>query len=60
MNKEQLKLLEKIGITSDADFDSIEEAVGNYLNLYCLDENYTPNNEGIICESILDCIGNRE
>ena len=60
MSEEQLKLLNKIGISPDTDLDEIEEAVGNHLTLNCMDENYVPNEEGLICESILDRIGSRE
>lgn len=58
MNEKQLQLLRKIGIDVDAEFDIIEEAVGDYLTMHCLDKNYTPNEEGLICESILDYVGN--
>lgn len=57
MNEKQVQLLKKIGVNPDAEFDIIEESVGDYLNTYCLDENYTPNEDGLICESILDYIG---
>lgn len=58
MNEKQLQLLRKIGVDENAEFDIIEEVVGDYLNTHCLDENYTPNEDGLICESILDYIGN--
>ena len=59
MNEKQIQLLKKIGIDIDADPCIIEEAVGDYLNLHCLDDDYKPNGEGLICESILDCIDKR-
>ena len=58
MNEKQILLLKKIGVDINAEPDILEEAVGDYLNLHCLDENYKPNEEGLICESILDHIGN--
>lgn len=57
MNEQQKQLLRKIGVDINAEVDVIEEAVGDYLNLHCLDENYNPNEGGLICESILDKIG---
>ncbi|MBQ3462693.1 MAG: hypothetical protein IJH36_06190 [Clostridia bacterium] len=56
INEQQKILLEKIGIDINSSDDLIEQAVGDYLNLHCLDENYEPNEEGLICESILDMI----
>ena len=56
MTEKQKSLLKKIGVDINADVDIIEEAVGDYLNLHCLDKNYKPNEEGLICESILDSL----
>lgn len=56
MSEEQKKFLISIGINPDADLDLIEDKVGEYLTLKCLDDNYIPNDEGKICESILDYI----
>lgn len=57
---EQILLMNKIGL--DLDFDNltdddwcdIEDKIGDYLTLKCLDADYNPNNEGLMCESILD------
>ncbi len=56
MNEEQLNLLKKLDINANDDLEIIEEKIGDYLNLHCLDENYMPNEDGLICESILDYI----
>ena len=40
----------------DAYWSEIEDAVGEYLVLNCFDEDYKPNEEGLLCESILDKI----
>lgn len=56
LSEKQKKFLISIGINPDANLDLIEEKVGDYLTLNCLDENYNPNEEGKICESILDYI----
>lgn len=41
---------------SDDDWVEIEDAIGDHLTLRCLDENYNPNAEGLICEDILDSL----
>ena len=59
---DELKLLKKLGfqdsvqnISEDDDlWADIEDQVGDYLTLRCLHENYEPNEEGVICEAILD------
>ena len=56
MSEEQIKFLERIGVDPNADLDVIEEKVGDYLTLNCLDENYKPTADGLLCESILDYI----
>lgn len=60
MTEKQIEFLKSIGIEPDEDEAVIEEKVGDYLTLNCLDENYNPNEQGLICESILDYIGNKE
>lgn len=56
----EVKLMEKIGLKinfdnlSDEDYIEIEDVVGAYLTLKCLDNDYNPDSEGIICYSILD------
>lgn len=39
---------------SDDDYVEIEEIIGNKLTLECLDDNYNPNEDGLLCEEILD------
>ena len=61
---EEMALMRSLGL--DCDFNSlseddgrwadIEEKVGDFLTLKCLDEHYNPDNNGIICESILNKI----
>lgn len=58
----EIKLMKRLGLKADFqnldwdddDWITIEETVGDYLTLQCLDENYYPDADGIICESILD------
>jgi len=59
----QLKVLKKLGLNynstqdlSEDELIDLEERVGDYLTLHCLDEDYEPNEEGKICESILDLL----
>lgn len=65
-SEEQIKLMKKIGLNLDFDNLSgddwvvIEDAVGDYLTLKCLDSDYNPNDDGIICEKILDICGRPE
>lgn len=51
MTEEQKNFLISIGINPNDDL------VSDYLVTHCLDEKYNPNEEGIMCESILDYIG---
>ena len=57
MSEKQKEFLVYIGIDPNDELDVIEDKVGDYLTLNCLDENYNPNEEGLMCESILDYIG---
>ena len=59
--QEQIKLLEKIGVSmtldgQPADEAEFEEKVGDYLRLSCFDENYNPTHEGQLCEELLDML----
>ena len=56
LSVEQIKFLQQIGMDVDAEPDELMEAVGDYFTLRCLDENYNPNSEGIMCEKILDVL----
>lgn len=57
MSEKQKEFLVSIGIDPNDELDVIEDKVGDYLTLNCLDEKYNPNEEGLMCESILDYIG---
>lgn len=59
MTPEMKALLKKLGLPHDADLSEedralIEERIGDYLTLHCLDENAEPNEKGRLCEAILD------
>ena len=62
-NRDQITSMNKIGISvdfskalSDADYESIEENVSEYLQKHGFDENYLPTEEGTMCETILDSL----
>lgn len=56
MSEKQKNFLLSIGIDPNDDLDLIEDKVGEYLALNCLGEDYAPNEQGLMCESILDYI----
>lgn len=62
-NQEQIKYMIKIGLNlnfdnlSDDDIIKIDDVVGDRLMMVGFDENYEPNWDGRMCESILDVIG---
>jgi hypothetical protein len=61
---EEIALMRSIGL--DCDFNNlseeddywadIEEKVGEFLTLKCLDKNYEPDDNGIVCKTILNKI----
>jgi hypothetical protein len=60
-NERERKMLNKLGFSddmldnpSDDIYIENEEKAGDFLTLESLDENYMPNEEGRICEAILD------
>lgn len=62
-DEKEILLLNKLGfykIENDDDLDKLEDEVADYLSLYCFDENYEPNQDGLICESILDKLSELE
>ena len=61
-NNNQIEFMKKIGISidfnniSDEDYVEIEEKVSDYLQKKGFNEDYSPNKEGKMCESILDML----
>lgn len=57
---EETQLMRKIGLKfnfdhlTDDEWLAIEENVADYLVMHCLGEDYEPNDEGLICHSILE------
>ena len=52
MSEKQKEFLVSIGIDPNDELDVIEDKVGDYLTLNCLDENYNPNEEGLMLSLI--------
>lgn len=63
LNTREIELLNKMGLTYDFSKKlsweqglTVEEKVGDYLTLECLDDEYEPNEEGEICYANLSKI----
>lgn len=63
-NKEQIELLNKIGFDfdvtsklSDDEILEIDDKVSDYFAYHGLGDNDTVNGVGLICESIMDVLG---
>jgi len=63
-NEKQIELLNKIGFDfdvtgdlSDDEIMEIDEKVSDYFAYYGLDENDSVNDTGLLCESIMDILG---
>ena len=61
LSEQEMDLLRRIGLDfdyskklTDEEAVMLEERVGDYLTLKCLDEDYNPNRDGLICYDILE------
>lgn len=61
LSEQEIDLLRRIGLDfdyskklTDEEAVMLEERVGDYLTLECLDEDYNPNRDGLICYDILE------
>ena len=61
--EQEIAFMQKIGVKldfsqpetiSDDEWIDLEEAIGNRLVVYELDENYFPTPDGVLCEDILE------
>ena len=57
LNKKELNLLIKLKLDTVEDLLDLEDALADYIQLRCLTNNDDLTHEGIICESILNKIG---
>lgn len=58
LTDEELNLINKLKLQNTEDLLELEDALSEYLQLHCINEHNDLNNEGLICESILNKIGN--
>ena len=55
----EIQLMNSLGLSynfdnlTDDEWCNLEEVVGDHLTLKCLDDDYDPNEEGLMCEDIL-------
>lgn len=62
LTKQEIKFLKSLGLKLDyehiddwgMEWAEVEDRVGDELVMRGLDENYNPNQIGVICEAILD------
>lgn len=60
LSEEELNLLIKLNLDTVEDLLDLEDALAEYMQIHCLTNNDDLNDEGIICESILNKIGELE
>lgn len=58
LTDEELNLINKLKLQNTEDLLDLEDALSEYLQLHCINEHNDLNTEGLICESILNKIGN--
>lgn len=58
LTDEELNLINKLKLQNTEDLLELEDALSEYLQLHCINEHNDLNAEGLICESILNKIGN--
>ncbi len=57
LNKREIEFLKLKKLDSFDDTLDLEDALSNYIQLHCLTDNDDLTEEGILCESILNKIG---
>ena len=60
LEDEQIVFLNKNNFNLDIEPDRLMDAIGDFLTLECLDDDYMPNPNGIMCENILDKLAEME
>ena len=60
LTKEELELIKKLKLDKLDDLLDLEDELSDYLQLHCVTEKDNLNEEGLLCESILNKIGNIE
>ena len=58
LTEEELILIQKLKLDKIEDIFELEDGLSDYLQLHCITDKNNLTNEGIVCESILNKIGN--
>ncbi len=58
LTEEELFLIKKLKLDKIEDIFELEDEISDYLQLHCITDKNNLTNEGILCESILNKIGN--
>lgn len=58
LTEEELILIKKLKLDKIEDIFELEDEISDYLQLHCITDKNNLTNEGILCESILNKIGN--
>lgn len=58
LTEEELFLIQKLKLDKIEDIFKLEDELSDYLQLHCITDKNNLTNEGIVCESILNKIGN--
>lgn len=60
LTNKELELISKLKLEELDDLLDLEDKLSDYLQLHCITEKDDLNKEGLLCESILNKIGNIE
>lgn len=58
LTEEELILIKKLKLDKIEDIFELEDELSDYLQLHCITDKNNLTNEGIVCESMLNKIGN--
>lgn len=58
LTEEELILIKKLKLDKIEDIFELEDEISDYLQLHCITDKNNLTNEGILCESMLNKIGN--
>lgn len=58
LTEEELFLIQKLKLDKIEDIFELEDELSDYLQLHCITDKNNLTNEGIVCESMLNKIGN--
>lgn len=58
LTEEELFLIQKLKLDKIEDIFELEDELSDYLQLHCITDKNNLTNEGIVCENMLNKIGN--